>query len=185
MRKNLGKKTYLYPMPVLIIGTYDNEGMPNAMNAAWGGISDTNQICICLSGEHKTVKNIIENKYFTVSVGETKNVTICDYVGLVSGNDNTDKIKKANLHVVKSEFVNAPLFAEFSFTLECKLISYDYISCHLFGEIVNVSVDDGILTNDKVDLEKFKPITFDPINHKYIELGKCVAESFKEGLKLK
>lgn len=185
MRKNLGQKTYLYPMHVLIIGTYDEKNNPNAMNAAWGGISDTNQIMICLSPEHKTVKNILANKEFTVSIAEVSNVTASDYLGIVSGNKVEDKLKKANLTTVKSELVNAPIILEYNMTLECKLISYDEVSCHLFGEIINISVDDKILTNDKIDLSKFKPITYDSCNHAYIELGNKVADAFSEGLKLK
>lgn len=185
MRKNLGQKTLLYPMPVFIIGTYDEKGTPNAMNAAWGGIGDTNQIMICLSPEHKTVKNIKLNKEFTVSIAEVSNVTASDYLGLVSGNKDENKIQKAGLTVIKSETVNAPIFTQYSMTLECRLISYDDESCHLFGKIINVNVDDSILNNDRIDLSKFKPITYDSSNHAYIALGEKIADAFSEGLKLK
>ena len=108
MRKNFGAKAILYPMPVLIIGTYDENGKPNAMNAAWGGISEETQISICVDDGHKTAKNVVKTGAFTVSVADAENVVACDYVGIASGNKEPDKIEKAGWHVTKSEFVNAP-----------------------------------------------------------------------------
>ena len=112
MRKNFGAKAILYPMPVLIIGTYDENGKANAMNAAWGGISEETQISICIDDGHKTAKNVVKAGAFTVSIADADNVVACDYVGIVSGNKEPDKIEKAGWHVTKSEFVNAPLFDE-------------------------------------------------------------------------
>ncbi|MCR4627238.1 MAG: flavin reductase, partial [Treponema sp.] len=125
MRKNLGAKEILYPMPVLIIATYDENGNADAMNAAWGSIGDTAQVFICLSPEHKTVKNIMAKKAFTVSVGTKNQLAACDYVGIVSGNTESKKIEKSGFTVTKSEFVDAPVINELPYTLECKLISYD------------------------------------------------------------
>lgn len=119
MRKNLGAKAILYPMPVLIIGTYDENGKPNAMNAAWGGISEETQISICVDDGHKTAKNVVKAGAFTVSIADAENVVACDYVGIVSSNKEADKIEKAGWHVTKSEFVYAPLFDELPMALEC------------------------------------------------------------------
>ena len=185
MRKNFGSKTWLFPMPVLIIGTYGEDGTPDAMNAAWGGIGDDNQIFICLSPEHKTVKNILAKKAFTVSVADAAHVVECDYVGIASGNDTPDKIQKSGLHAVKAPTVDAPYFEELAFALECTLISYDEKSCHLFGKIVNASIDEKILTDGKIDVKKLKPITFDCVSHDYIALGETVGKAFSDGLKLK
>jgi flavin reductase (DIM6/NTAB) family NADH-FMN oxidoreductase RutF len=185
MRKNLGAKAILYPMPVLIIGSYDENGVPDAMNAAWGGISEETQISICVSEDHKTTANILSRKAFTVSIADAENVIAADYVGIVSGNNEPDKIKKAGWTAVKSKNVNAPLFNQLPLALECKLISYDEESCRLVGEIVNVCADERILTDGKVDLSKFSPITYDPVNHDYITLGDKVGKAFSDGLKLK
>ena len=185
MRKNLGAKAILYPMPVLIIGSYDKNGVPDAMNAAWGGISEETQISICVSEDHKTTANILSRKAFTVSIADAENVIAADYVGVVSGNNEPDKIKKAGWTAVKSENVDAPLFNELPLALECKLISYDEEACRLVGEIVNVCADERILTDGKVDLSKFSPITYDPVNHDYITLGDKVGKAFSDGLKLK
>ena len=186
MRKNIGARAMLYPMPVLIIGTYDEDGEANAMNAAWGGISEETQISICIDCGHKTAKNIVARGAFTVSIADGKNVVACDYVGIVSANNLPDKIKKTGWHVTKSEFVDAPLFDELPMALECKLIGYDEESCRLVGEIVNVCADENILGDDgKIDLKKFCPITFDPAHHTYVKLGDTVGKAFSDGLKLK
>ena len=105
MRKNFGAKPWLYPQPVLIIATYGEEGTPDAMNAAWGGIADMNRIAMYLSGSHKTVKNILSRKAFTVSMADAAHVDACDYVGIVSGNTTPDKMARAGFHVTKSEVV--------------------------------------------------------------------------------
>ena len=102
MRKDFGKKTWLYPMPVLIIGTYDENGKANAMNAAWGGIYDTGLVMVCLADEHKTTENIKKTGAFTVSFATVKTVVPCDYVGIVSANDEPNKLEKAGFHAVKS-----------------------------------------------------------------------------------
>ena len=185
MRKNFGAKAILYPMPVLIIGTYDENGKPNAMNAAWGGISEETQISICVDDGHKTAKNVVARGAFTVSIADAENVVACDYVGIVSGNSESDKIEKAGWHVNKSEFVDAPLFDELPMALECKLISYDEETCRLVGEIINICAEERILDdNGKIDLSKFSPITYDPVHHTYRKLGDVVGKAFSDGLKL-
>lgn len=186
MRKNFGKKTYFYPLPVLIIGTYDNEGKANAMNAAWGGIYDTNQIYLCLSSNHKTTKNIHLKNEFTISFADAKHVVEADYVGIKSGN-KVDKITKANLNPIKSEFVDAPYFKEFPISLDCKVnkMEDDGQTAYVIADIVNVSADESILTNNKIDLDKVDFITFDPVNNKYVKLGTSVGNAFKDGLKIK
>lgn len=186
MRKNFGAKPYIYPQPVLIIATYDENGTADAMNAAWGGISDDTQISMCLSAGHKTVKNILARKAFTVSMADAAHVTACDYVGIVSANDVPDKMAKAGFHTSKAEFVDAPVIEELPMALECRLVSYDEESCRLVGEIVNVSADERILgENGKIDPAKLEPITFDPVNNAYMKLGEKVGNAFKDGMALK
>jgi flavin reductase (DIM6/NTAB) family NADH-FMN oxidoreductase RutF len=182
MRKDFGAQTYLYPQPVLIIASYDEKGNPDAMNAAWGGISDDHEIGICLSPEHKSVKNILSRKAFTVSVGVAKYVKECDYLGCVSGNTVPNKLEKAGLHVEKAPHVDAPLIKELPLTIECELISYDQESCHLYANIINVSVDESILTAGKIDPKKLEAISFDPVNHAYLKIGEKVGNAFKDGL---
>lgn len=184
MRKNFGAKPVLYPMPVMIIGTYDENGNANAMNAAWGGIVGGKEIIISL-GSHKTTENMKKTNAFTVSMADVAHTAECDYVGIVSANDDGDKMKKAGFTCVKSEFVNAPVINELPLTLECKLKSILDGGLYV-GEIVNISADENILGDDgEVDIDKFKPITFDPIHDGYYELGAKVGTAFSDGKKLK
>ena len=186
MRKNFGAKEMCYPMPVFIIGTYNADGTPNAMNAAWGGVTEEAQLTICVDADHKTAENVLARKAFTVSMGTAKYVTACDYVGIVSGNKEPDKFAKAGFHATKSEFVDAPLIDELPMALECEMLSYDPDSCHLVGKVVNVCVDEAYLDADgKVDVQKLQPITFDPVHHHYLTLGEKVGQAFHEGLTLK
>lgn len=185
MRKNFGAKPMLYPMPVLILGTFDENGIPDAMNAAWGGISEEKEISVCISEGHKTTKNILLQKCFTVSIPTVNETLAADYVGIVSGNDTKNKIEKAGWSYEKSDMINAPIFNELPFTLECKMTSYDPESCRLVGEILNVSADESILTEGRIDLQKFRPITYDPANHNYVALGEIVGKAFSDGKKIK
>lgn len=185
MRKNFGAKPYLYPMPVLIIAAYDENGVPNAMNAAWGSICDMDQIAMYLSSGHKTVKNILEQKAFTVSMADAENAVAADYVGVVSGNKVPDKMEKTGWHMVKSELVNAPVIEELPLTLECELVSFDEETECVVGKILNVSADERILNEEgNIDLSKFHPIIYDPANHDYVKLGEKVGNAFEDGYKL-
>lgn len=185
MRKNFGAKPVLYPQPVFIIAAYDEEGEPNAMNAAWGGISEEAEISICVSADHKTTKNIFARGAFTVSMAVAAHVAECDYLGVVSGNKVPDKLARIGFHTTKSEFVDAPLIDELPMAVECKLINYDENACRLVGEIINVSADESILNEQgKVDPAKLRPITFDPMNNTYLVLGEKVGNAFHDGLAL-
>lgn len=186
MRKNFGAKPICYPQPVFILAAYDENGIPNAMNAAWGGITEDQEITICVSADHKTTLNIQAKKAFTVSMATEAQMVACDYVGIISGNKVPDKFAKAGFHATKSEFVDAPLIDELPMAMECELVSYDSETCRLIGRIVNVSADESVLgENGKVDPIKLRPITFDPMNHTYLVLGEKVGNAFKDGLQLK
>ena len=185
MRKNFGAKTWLYPMPVLIVGTYDEGGIPNAMNAAWGGIYDTGLMMVCLADEHKTTENIKKNGAFTVSFATRETVAECDYVGLVSANDVPDKFERAGFHARKSEFVNAPVIEELLMSVECKLLKFNEDGICI-GEIVNVSADESILGDDgKIDAKKLNPIIYDSASHSYWSFGEKVGKAFSDGKKIK
>ena len=186
MRKNFGPKTLCYPMPVYIIATYNADGTPNAMNAAWGGISEDQEISICVDDRHKTAENILLRQAFTVSMATADTVVACDYVGLVSGNQEPDKFAKAGFHATPSEFVDAPLIDELPMALECRLISYDPATCRLVGKIVNVSAQETVLDESgKVDVAKLRPITYDSMHHTYRVLGEAVGHAFQDGQALK
>lgn len=175
----------VYPMPVFILGTYGKDGTPNAMNAAWGGITEENEITVCVSADHKTTENFLHRGAFTVSMATANYVAECDYVGIESGNKVKDKLGKCGLHTVKSEFVDAPVILELPMSLECRLKSYDPDTCRLVGEIVNVGCDESVLTDGKIDPDKLRPIIYDSANHTYRVIGEVVGKAFLDGLKFK
>lgn len=181
-RKDFGQKQWIFPMPVLIVGTYDESGNPNAMNAAWGTITDYDEISISMA-EHKTTDNILKTNSFTVSLGTEETLKACDYVGIESGNKEPNKFTKAGFHATKSEKINAPIIDELPICFECKLRSFE--NGILVGKIVNVNIDENYLTDGKVDLTKVKPITFNSIDSTYTSIGKTVGKAFHDGLELK
>ena len=185
MRKDLGKRPLIYPQPVLIIGTYNDDGSVNVMNAAWGGVGDDHQVFLCLSPEHRTVKNILKRRAFTVSFATEDTVEAADYVGIVSGNDTPDKFEKSGLHAEKSAYVDAPVLTDFPVSMECELESYEDVHCHCFGNILNTSVDESVLTDGKVDPAKLKAIAFDIAGGNYLSLGGIFAKAFSVGKALK
>ena len=183
MKKSLGVKTYIFPPPVLIIATYDENGQPNAMNAAWGGIANNDEIMICL-GTHKTTANLAINQACTIAMGDANHVAACDYVGIVSANSTPDKFAKTGWTTTKSNLVNAPIINELPLTLECTLIKIVDDEKYFF-HIENVIADENILTDGKIDLNKFQPITYDPAGHGYYTLGAKVGQAFAAGRKIK
>lgn len=181
-RVNFGAKPLMFPQPVLIIATYDKDGNPNAMNAAWGITTDFAEITISLS-EHKTTDNLAVSGAFTVSMATEDYVTACDYVGIESGRKVPDKFERAGFHAMPSSFVNAPLIEELPMALECRVKSFsDGI---LVGEIVNVCADESILTDGKIDVKKLRPISFDPMGNAYFGVGEKVGCAFRDGAKIK
>ena len=182
MRKDLGNKVNFLPLPVLMIGTYDENGKANVMNAAWGGMYDYGKIFISLS-PHKTTDNLKIKKAFTVSFATKATEKISDYFGVVSGNEE-DKIAKAGVHVTKSNFVDAPIIEEYTLTLECTVESLD--DGDLIGKVVNCSVDENYLdANGNIDVDKMEIIAFDMTSNTYRVLGEVVGNAFKDGLTLK
>ena len=186
--KSFGQKAWMLPQPVLIIGTYDNEGNPNAMNAAWGGQWDAKEIMISM-GAHATTENLNRCGEFTVAFATRDTMIASDYVGIVSAKNDPQKMQKAGWNVAKAEHINAPVFINFPMTLECRIIEKIGESpegYNIVAEIVNVLVDENYLGEDgKPDIEKMQLITFDPVHLGYIELGKRVGNAFADGRALK
>ena len=185
MRKNFGSKPWLYPQPVLIITTYNEDGTADAMNAAWGGLYEADMVELCLSEGHKTTENIRKKGAFTVSFADAAHVAASDYVGIVSAHTEPKKMEKSGFHVTKSEFVDAPVIDELPVALECRLIKFNEDG-NIIGQIVNVSVDESVLGEDgKIDMTKFHPISFEPVHNAYHVLGEKVGNAFKDGAALK
>lgn len=186
MKKNLGNTPVIAPLPVLIVATYDEQGTPNAMNVAWGGQCGYHYVALNLSLNHKTTENLKHTKAFTLSIATVDTLVLSDYFGLVSGRKE-NKIEKAGIHIVRSEFVDAPIIDEYPLTLECKVVEMQEKlgEMHVVGEVVNVQVDGSMLnTQGKVDLGKLSPISYDSITHTYRMLGEVVGKAFKDGRQL-
>ena len=186
--KSFAPKPWVAPQPVLIIGTYNKDGVANAMNAAWGGQWDMKEIMISL-GSHATTDNLAVNDEFTVAFATAETMVAADFVGLVSGRNTPDKIQKTGWTIEKAPNVNAPVFKEFPMTLECRVkqkINESETGFYLIAEIVNILCDEKYLAEDgKPDVEKMNIITYDPVHHTYIQLGKTVGKAFSDGKQLK
>ncbi len=186
--KSFGKKPWLLPQPVLIIGTYDSEGRPNAMNAAWAGTWDNDVIMISM-GAHYTTKNLDEKGEFTVAFATVDTLVASDFVGIVSMKNTPDKMKKTGWTPVRSENVDAPLFKEFPMTLECRVkerLNSSATGCYLLAEVLNVLCDETFLAADgKPDMTRMNLISFDPIHNRYVGIGQAVGKAFADGKQLK
>ena len=183
MRKNIETTEAIFPMPVLMIATYNEDGSVDVMNAAWGTMLERDNVILNLTETHKTVKNIKERKAFTVSIADSKHVVEADYFGIASGNTTPNKFENSKLTATKSEKVNAPIINEFPICMECEFIEYG--ECGVIGKVVNTSVDENVLNGENVDIEKVSAIAFDPYTHGYYKVTERVGNAFKDGMQLK
>lgn len=186
MKKDLGVKPLLFPMPVAMIATYCEDGRVDVMNMAWGGICAPNMIELNLTGSHKTTKNIEARRAFTLSIADVKHVVEADYFGLASGNSKADKFEHSGMHAVKSTRVDAPIVEEFPITLECKVASIDDVGGdkRIVGEIVNVLADESVMSGDSVDIKKADPLIFNTFGPNYFSIGSEVAPAYEIGKKM-
>lgn len=187
MRKKLNITEGIFPMPVLMVATYNEDGSVNVMNAAWGMMQDRGTVALNLTETHKTVKNIKERGAFTVSIADAAHVAEADYFGIESGNSITNKLEKSGLTASKAETVDAPVINEFPLCMECKYIEYqkNEYGCGVIGKVLNVTADESIMPDGKLDMSLVKAIAFDPYTHGYYKMGERVGEAFSDGLKLK
>lgn len=186
MKVDLGMKPYIMPMPVLIIGTYNEDGSADAMNAAWGTLCDMDTVALYLSAGHKTVANILAKKAFTVAIADEEHMVAADYVGMVSAHTEKKKIEKSGFTARKSARVDAPVLEDLPLTLECKLDYIDEQSGCVYGRVVNVLAEEKVLDEGgNVDLHKLNPISYDPASRSYYTMGKKVGKAFGIGAKLK
>lgn len=187
MRTKLKLTEGIFPMPVLMIATYNEDGSVNVMNAAWGTMVERDIVALNLSEGHKTVQNIKARGAFTVSIADAAHVVEADYFGVESGNRVSDKLARSGLTAGRAEAVDAPVINEFPLCLECEFIEYQggEYGCGVIGRVVNVTADERVMADGKVDISRVDAITFDPYTHGYYRVAERVGEAFKDGLKLK
>ena len=187
MRTKINLTEGIFPMPVLMVATYNEDGSVNVMNAAWGTMQERGTVALNLTETHKTVENIKKRKAFTVSIADAAHVAEAYYFGVESGNKVPDKLKKSGMTACKAEFVDAPVINEFPLCLECEFIEYqnNEYGCGVIGKVVNVTADERVMVDGKVDMSLVDAIAFDPYTHGYYRVTERVGEAFRDGLKLK
>lgn len=187
MRKILKQTEGIFPMPVLMVATYNEDGSINVMNAAWGTMQARDNVALQLTESHKTVQNIKERKAFTVSIADSAHVVEADYFGVVSGNHERKKFENSGMTATKSEIVDAPVINEFPICMECEFIEYqtNTYGCGVIGKVVRITADESVMNGDAIDMSLVNAIAFDPYTHGYYKVTERVGEAFKDGLKLK
>ena len=187
MREKIKITEGIFPMPVLMVATYNDDGTVDVMNAAWGMMQERDTVALNLTETHKTVKNIKARGAFTVSIADAAHMTEADFFGVVSGNNTPDKFALSGMTATKAETVDAPVINEFPLCLECKFIEYqsNEYGCGVIGKVVNVTADESVMVNGKIDMSLVGAIAFDPYTHGYYKVTERVGDAFKDGLKLK
>lgn len=185
--KSFTPKAWMLPQPVLIIGTYNADGTPNAMNAAWAGQWDSKEIMISM-GSHATTDNLNRCPDFTVAFATADTMVAADYVGLVSGRTHPDKMARTGWESTRGRSVEAPVYSCFPMTLECRIKEKLYESetgFYIIAEILDILCDEKYLAEDgEPDVERMRLITYDPVHHGYIALGDRVGRAFHDGRSL-
>jgi len=187
MRTKLKITEGIFPMPVLMVATYNEDGSVNVMNAAWGTMQARDVVALNLTESHKTVINIKARGAFTVSIADAAHVMEADYFGVETGNKAADKFLRSGLTASKAETVDAPVINEFPLCLECEFIEYqdNEYGCGVIGKVVNVTADESVLADGRLDMSLVNAIAFDPYTHGYYKVSERVGEAFRDGLKLK
>lgn len=187
MKRKINTTEAIFPMPVLMVATYNDDGSVDVMNAAWGMMLDRAFVVLNLSENHKTVKNMMRRKAFTVSIADAKHVVEADYFGVVSANDTPKKFEKSGMTVTQSDNIDAPIVNEFPICMECEFVEYqdDTFGGGVVGKVVNVLVDEAVMVGDKIDISKVEAIAFDPFTHGYYKVTERVGDAFKDGLRLR
>ena len=187
MRKKIHATEGIFPMPVLMIATYNADGSVNVMNAAWGTMQSRSTVALQLTETHKTVENIKARGAFTISIADAAHVTEADYFGIVSGNKVEKKFENSGLTATKAEMVDAPVINEFPICLECAFIEYqtNAYGCGVIGKVVGITADEKVMKDGRLDMSLVNAIAFDPYTHGYYRVSERVGEAFKDGLALK
>ena len=187
MKKSLGVKPYVFPMPVLLIATYGENNVVDVMNMAWGGICANNMVALNITETHKTAQNIKERGAFTLSVADAAHLPQADYFGIVSGNNTQDKFERSGLHAIASERVDAPVVVEFPLTLECRVaeLQHDKGGFRVLGEIVNVLAEESVLDDTgNIDPTKLHAFVFDQFGSGYYSIGEKIGQAWESGKSL-
>lgn len=183
MKKNYKAISGIFPMPVLMIATFNEDKTVDCMNAAWSMAVSMKQIKICMSSTHKTYKNLKRNPYCTISLATKDLVKESDYFGIVSGNTFKNKFENSHLTFIKSSNIDAPIINEYPITMECSLVAFEDDGVVL--DVLNILVEDKYLKDDNsIDFSKVGIISYNPYDNNYYEVKDIVGKAFTDGKKL-
>ncbi len=187
MKKQIKTTSAIFPMPVLLISTFNADGSVDVMNAAWGTMQSRDAVALKLSETHQTVQNMKARKGFVIHIADAEHVVEADWFGVVSAKDVADKFARTGLSYVKSELVDAPIINELPIAMECEFVEYqnDATGVGVIGKVLRTSVEEACLKDGEVDIDSLEAIAFDPYTHGYYRVGGRVGEAFLDGLKLK
>ena len=187
MKQQIKTTEAIFPMPVLLVATFNEDGTVDVMNAAWGTMLERDMVALNLTETHRTVENIKARKGFVVHIADAKHVVEADWFGVVSGKKNPDKFAKSGMTFVKSELVDAPIINELPIAIECEFVEYqnDATGIGVVGKVLRTSVEETCMKDGRIDIDAVEAIAFDPYTHGYYKVGGRVGEAFRDGLKLK
>ena len=187
MKQPIEQTESIFPMPVLLVATYNEDGTVDVMNAAWGTMLDRGRVALNLTETHRTVENIKRRKGFVVHIADAAHVVEADWFGVVSGKTERDKFAKSGLTATRSALVDAPVINELPIAIECEFVEYqsDDTGLGVIGRVLQTSVEVDKMKDGKPDMERLEAIAFDPYTHGYYKVGNRVGEAFKDGLRLK
>lgn len=187
MKQPIKATETIFPMPVLLISTFNEDGSVDVMNAAWGTMLSRDMVALNLTETHRTVQNIKARKGFVIHIADAKHVVEADFFGVVSGNKDPEKFQKSGMTFVRSDLVDAPVINELPIAMECEFVEYqsDPTGLGVIGKVLRTSVEDALLKDGKVDIDALEAIAFDPFTHGYYKVGGRVGDAFKDGLQLK
>lgn len=186
MRKTLKLTEGIFPMPVLMVAAYNEDGSVNVMNAAWGTMQERGNVALNLTETHKTVQNIKKRKAFTVSIADAAHVIEADYFGVVSGNREIKKFENSGMTATKSDIIDAPIINEFPICMECEFIEFqeNTYGCGVIGKVVRITADESVMNGDTIDMSLVNAIAFDPYTHGYYKVTERVGDAFKDGFQM-
>lgn len=183
-KKDLGVQPYTFPMPTLMIGTYNEDDSVDVMMMAWGGVCAEDMVALNLEADHKTVANIRKRKAFTLAVPSVETLKESDFFGIATANKVSDKFARSGLHAVKSDKVDAPVITEYPLTMECTVERFEDepYGLRILGRIVNTLADESVLDEKgKVDAGKLHAFAFDQMRNGYYAVDQKVGQAWNAG----
>lgn len=190
MKKQIGKKQLIYPLPAVLVATFNEDHSPNAMTAAWCSTccNEPPSVGVAIHKKRLTYENIQRSGAFSINIPAASQATEVDFIGIVSGKRQHNKLEVARLSTSSATHVDAPLIDSCPICIECKLTKSLPIGSHTWfvGEVMETHVDERAVGDDgALDVDVIDPLVYCTTVKQYRRLGDVVARAFDEGKKLK